>query len=821
MHDLIIAEEAEQETEKDHNAHFGQRQSGQDGPDYGIYLRAMAETKATEITGTIKNVTFRNHETGYMVLKLDKNTTLCGVYHDTMASLEGARIRASGEWKKHKAYGLQFIFQELTVLEHELFYFLTRMVKGLGKNLALQLIESMGEEALEQVLDHEPEKLLAVKGIKEKKLEKILATWHRFKDLKALSQFLIPLGGTPALVQRIYKELKDEKDLIAQIEENPYRMTVVKGIGFKTADKIAKAMGIAPAHPFRIRACIEYVLFEYTDSVGNSCIDRPLLFSLLEEELSPEDGSIDPELFQTVLRDMAGEERIVFLENDKLTSSFLYAAEKRICATVSLRGRQLSPPVLDDIEGYIDRKQEEMGIVLSDEQRQAIRTVNRSPGVFLLCGYAGTGKSTVSRALLDLLAIRYPKEKIMCCALSGIAADRIRKLSGYKAQTIYSLVFKQQEKLPYAVLLVDESSMVNTELLFRIITRLADTAILIMVGDTAQLPPIGAGNPFADIIEKQLAPAVTLTRIYRQSEDKVIALFANDIREARVPERYAAEGYGDFRFMDVSIPNYFALKQKVKAKAMKEGDFKKLREENSEKIFTTLCDTAATYKGLLTETFKNRDYAGYLNTLQIITPMKSGPLGTERLNEALQQLLNDGAARPEHCVNLGKTRLAFRDKVVHIQNMNIDCIRPADYRLPDREDHYYTDRIYNGMLGIVVAVNRKEELLDVYYPADRTIAAYSFDEARELVRLAYALTIHKTQGSEYKTVMIPMTLSHFIMLNNKLLYTAVTRAKEKVILVGEDYAFRSACRKKDVTVRDTVLKMLPVPDLAAEAPVWG
>ena len=254
------------------------------------------------------------------------------------------------------------------------------MVKGLGKNLALQLIESMGEDALERMLDNEPEKLLAVKGIKEKKLEKILATWHRFKDLKALSQFLIPLGGTPALVQRIYRELKEEKDLIAQIEENPYRLTAVKGVGFKTADRIAKAMGIAPAHPFRIRACIDYVLFEYTDSVGNSCIDRTLLASLMDEELSPEGGSIDPELFQEVLREMASEDRIVFLEDEKLTSSFLYNAEKRIYATVSLKGRQFSMPVLDDIDGYIGRKEEEMGIVLSDEQREAIRIVNRGPG---------------------------------------------------------------------------------------------------------------------------------------------------------------------------------------------------------------------------------------------------------------------------------------------------------------------------------------------------------------------------------------------------------------------------------------------------------
>ncbi len=768
-----------------------------------------AETKTTEITGTIKNITFRNRETGYIVLKLDRNATLCGVYHDTTAALEGARIKAVGEWKKHKAYGLQFVFRELTVLENELFYFLTRMVRGLGKNLALQLIESMGEEALEHTLDHEPEKLLTVKGIKEKKLDKIVATWHRFKDLKALSTFLIPLGGTPALVQRVYKELGDEKDLVGQIQENPYRLTAVKGVGFKTADRIGTAMGIAPIHPFRIRACIEYVLFEYTDSVGNSCISRPLLFSLLEKELIPEGEPMDHELLQAVLQDMAAEDKIAFLEDDKLTSSFLCSAEKRIHSEITQRGQWYTEPIVKDIEGYLSTKQEEMGITFSDEQREAIRAVNRQPGAFLLCGYAGTGKSTVARALLDLLAMRHPRDKIMCCALSGIASDRIKKLTGYRAQTIYSLAVKHKDELPYEVLLVDESSMVNTDLLFRLITRLPDRAVLLMVGDTAQLPPIGAGNPFSDIIEKQLAPTVTLTRIYRQSDDKVIAFFANDIREARVPEDYQASDYGDFRFLDVSIPNYFGLKQQVKKKALKEAEFRKLREENTEKIFKVLCETAAGYKGLLEDTYKKRDYAGYLNTLQVITPMKSGPLGTDQLNEALQKLLNEASTKPERSINLGRTTLAVRDKVVHIQNMNIECIRPADYARPDREDCYYTDRIYNGMLGIVIAINGQEESLHVYYPADKTIANYSFDEARELVRLAYALTIHKTQGSEYKTVVIPMTLSHFIMLNNKLLYTAVTRAKEKVILMGEDYAFRSACRKKDVTVRDTVLKMLP------------
>ncbi len=773
--------------------------------------RRMAEVKNTEIAGTIRSVVYRNAETGYMVLKLDKNTTLCGIYHDASASLEGARIKACGEWKKHKTYGLQFVFNELTVLENEIFYFLTRMVKGLGKNLAATLIETMGEEALEQVLENEPEKLLQVKGIKEKKLKKIESHWHKYKELKSLSKFLMPLGATPSLVQRVYRELKDETDLIPRIEENPFVLTKAKGIGFKTADRMARAMGIAPVHPFRLRACIEYVLFEYTDSVGNSCISLPLLKSLVSGELALDDQGekLDDELFNGVLAAMAGDAKIAMLPEDKVTSSFLYDAEKRIYDFAAAKSRQALKPFVEDVESFIAGKESAMSIAFSDEQKDAIRAANKGITLFALCGYAGTGKSTVSKALLDLLSVRYNPDKIICCALSGIASDRIRKLTGYKAQTIYSLVLAH-EKLPYDAVLVDESSMVNTELLFKLITRLKEGAILIMVGDPAQLPPIGAGNPFSDIIDLGLAPTVKLSRIYRQREDKVIALFANEIRQAQVPEGYAQSGYSDFRFIDVSIPNYFALKRKVESNELKEADLRKMREENSDGILHVICKAAGAYKQPLADYLHAKDYMAFIYSFQVISPMKNGVLGTENLNDALQKILNDHAARAETRLDLGRVVLARADKVVHTRNTNIDCIRSEDFTKPDREEHYYTDRVFNGMLGFVKEIDRREELLYVYYPADNVIAVYSFDEARDLLRLAYALTIHKTQGSEYRNVVIPMTFSHFIMLNNKLLYTAVTRAKEKVTLVGEDYAFKSACRKKDAVIRDTVLKMFGV-----------
>ena len=781
-----------------------------------------APQKKKEITAVIKNVTYKNADNGYMVLKTNTGVTLCGVYYDADIDLQGVQIKAVGEWQKHKAYGIQFVFDELIIIENELFYFLTKVVKGLGRKLATFLIDSMGEEKLEHVLDSDPEQLLEVKGIKEKKLRKIVGNWQRYRDLKELSKFLVPLGATHAFVQKAYREFEQDGNIIQNIKDNPYILTQIKGVGFKTADKIGRAMGTEPFDTHRIESCIEYVLFEYTDSNGNSCIAEPLLLNLANEELvsDEDDFRIEPALFRDVLKAMVEKEKIIFLKDGKLTSSFLFNAESRIYEAMGERSETTSLPLVSDIEAYIRKKEEEMGIKFSEEQQEALRTINKGYGVFVLCGYAGTGKSTIAKAILDLFRRRYPADKIVCCAVSGIASDRIRKTSGYQAQTIYGLIYKHKgegKEFPYEVLLVDEASMVNTELLYKLILRLKNSCTLILVGDPAQLPPIGAGEPFSDIIERNIAPSVSLTRIYRQSEDKVIAVFANEIRKAHIPDGYQSSQYSDFDFVDLSIPNYFAVRAKVKKNEMSESEFKDMKEKNTARIFDSLMGIAESYKPLLAESLRQKNFAGFLTTFQIITPMKGGTLGTDNLNDELQKLLNRFALHESKSMELGRVRLALSDKVVHIQNTNIDCISPADYRKPERQQYFYKERIFNGMIGIIIAVDKEDEVLHVFYPADKTIVEYSFDEARDFLRLGYALTIHKVQGSEFKHVLLPMTFSHFIMLNSKLLYTAITRARESITIVGEDYAFRAACRKKEATVRDTVLKLLEEKDLKGGA----
>lgn len=779
----------------------------------------MAGTQSKkEITAVVKTVTYKNADTGYMVLKTETGITLCGVYYDADVDLQGVQIKAVGAWQKHKAYGMQFVFDELIILENELFYFLTKVVKGLGRKLASFLIDTMGEEKLEYILDKDPEQLLSVKGIKEKKLSKIVGNWQRYRDLKELSKFLVPLGATHTFVQKVYREFEEEKNIIGNIKDNPYVLTRIKGVGFKTADKIGRAMGVEPTDAHRIESCIEYVLFDYTDTNGNSCIAEPLLLHLANHELlsGEDDCKIEPELFRDILGTMAENGKIVFLKDGKLTSSFLFGGESRIFAAMAERSRETSPPLVPDIEAYISKKEKDMGIRFSEEQKEALRIVNKRYRVFVLCGYAGTGKSTIAKAILDLFKTRYAPETIMCCAVSGIASDRIRKTSGYKAQTIYSLIYRHQgedKEFPYEVLLVDEASMVNTELLYKLILRLKHSATLILVGDPAQLPPIGAGEPFSDIIERNIAPSVSLTKIYRQSEDKVIPVFANEIREASVPGGYQSSRYSDFDFVDLSIPNYFAVRAKVKKNEVPESEFRAMKEKNTARIFDSLMSIAESYKPILAEALRQKNFAGFLTTFQIITPMKGGVLGTEHLNDELQKLLNPFAYHDGKSVELGRVRLALSDKVVHVQNANLDCISPTDYRKPERQQYFYKERIYNGMIGIVIGVDTEDEVLHVFYPPDKTIVEYSFYEAREFLRPGYALTIHKVQGSEFKHVLLPITFSHFIMLNSKLLYTAITRARESITIVGEDYAFRAACRKKEATARDTILKFLEEKDL--------
>ncbi|HUV07193.1 MAG TPA: AAA family ATPase, partial [Spirochaetia bacterium] len=658
-----------------------------------------------EISGTIKNIVFQNRENGYSVMRTSDGRTLCGIVADVSANLREADFTATGSWKRHKTYGPQFHFEELTINESDLFYFLSRIVKGIGRKLSRHLLGLYGEERLINILNQEPTKLLQVKGIKEKKLEKITESWNRFKDLKSLSDVLIPHGASQSLLIRVYKHFIDNPDIADRIRENPYLMTEVKGIGFRTADSLARKMGIEPHSAYRIKSCVQYVLMDETSNGGNSCIGEGELFSLVKKELAYTDTEgkehdIEEESFRSGLSELDEENKIVFLKEDDpqrrtITSTFLYRAETTILEIVLGKSRVQESQVHDNIEGFIAGKEEEMGILFSEEQKEAIRRMNGGLTFFILCGYAGTGKSTISRAMLDLLALKYGKEPIMCCALSGIASERIRKATGYHAATIQSLLvqaIREKNQLPYQVLLVDEASMVNSELFYRLFSRLRNDCLIILVGDPAQLPPIGAGNPFHDLVEAGAAPTVTLTKIYRQREDKVLSYFANFIRKGTIPPEYR-DRYSDFQFVDVSIENYFSLRKTLSQKEMKA-----LRDENAEEILAQIKRLASAFQPVMADLFKRREMADYISHFQLITPIKSGILGTENLNSLLQSIFNPelnpeggqesgqnllplgGPQNLGNPLDLGRVLLHLYDRVVHIANQDMDCYDPSAFK---------------------------------------------------------------------------------------------------------------------------------------------
>ena len=334
-----------------------------------------------EISGTIKKAVYQNKENGYTVLRTTQDVTLCGILYDATANLNDADFTAVGEWQKHKSFGRQFQFETLTVTEGELLYFLSRIVKGLGRKLAQRLIETYGDEELENILEHYPQKLVETKEIKEKKLKKIMTSWNKFKHLKAIAGLIIPHGGTQALVKRIYIHFKDDPHVIDKMKANLYIITEVKGIGFKTADRIVRNMGIDPHSPIRIKACIDFVILSHTMNEGNSCIDNDTLFRLLNEQIAFTDEAgvdigISKEEFDRTILEMQDEKKLVALNETTLTSTFLYFAETYILDTVKKKGQTIGSPIIKELAGYIAAKEKEMGVIFDDVQKQEIGRAN-------------------------------------------------------------------------------------------------------------------------------------------------------------------------------------------------------------------------------------------------------------------------------------------------------------------------------------------------------------------------------------------------------------------------------------------------------------
>ena len=762
----------------------------------------MSEQQTFKLTGVIKRVLFQNKETSFTISVLENGQKICGSYFDTdIDKIVGEEITLTGNWVTHKKYGVQFAFDTLEIKEEELFFFLTKIVKGIGKKVAHELLEKFSEEELVKILNERPNELLNFKGIKEKKLKLIISSWQKFKHLRELGSFLSQYGVTSNLITKIYSEFGEVENLIEYIKKNPYVLIKIKGIGFKRADEIAKSLGIDEKSDFRIMACLNYTLREYCDNNGNSSINKEHLFKLLDESLQFSDEII---LYENAVTKMLADEDIYQTSANRYSPSMLYFAEKRILEFFKIRQNEhLNKKIVSNFKEYIEKKEISLGFTLSSEQKNAVEIINDGHNSLFLIGYAGTGKSTSSRAVLELLQEITPYDNIICTALSGIAAQRIADTTGYNSATIQSLLVKHKEEdfFPYKVILLDEASMVNSVTFYQIISKINPDAIFIVVGDDGQLPAIGAGNILSDSIKYELASICKLTKIYRQNENQAIALIANDIRQGELPSYN--EEYEDFKFINVSINNYYAVKNSASA-----NEFSDVRVQNSDRILNTILHVASTYIKDLYTLIKDKEIAKSLTLFQVITPMKAGSLGVENLNIQLQKLFNSSRDKSK------QTKLyeyKMMDKVIHIKNENMKAQTMSMYKSGSMD--FVEKRVFNGQLGMIIKLDFEENICIVLYPNDDMVVFYDFDMLDSLLSLAYCLTIHKTQGMEYENALIPMSFSHYIMHNTKLLYTAITRAKKMCYIVGEEDAFKSACQRIETTKRESVINDLMRDDL--------
>jgi len=738
------------------------------------------------LIGQIDKILFEDD--GFFIAVLKSGEKVSGTYHESEVShIKGSAVTLKGVWEEHKKYGKTFKFDSIKVNQNELFFFLNKIVKGFTKKLSAELIEHFGNEKLIDILDNNIERLLEFSGIKAKRLKKIQTSWKKFRFMRELGEFLTPYDVSQALLTIIATAMKDVDEPREKIKNNPYILTSINGIGFKRADELALKMGVAKEDDNRISSAMDYVLLNYCEQQGNSCVSKEILFSGLNELLSFEGKN---HLYEAALIERVSEQSIVIMKNNRVSPARLYDSEKFLYDDFKARAKKESGAFVKDLDEFLDSHELKLG----QQQKEAVLKINEGVSLLFLVGYAGTGKSTTSKTILDLLNTRYDKKEIMTCALSGIASQRIADTTGYESATIQSLLvkFEDRDEFPYAVVLIDEASMINSSLFARVMRKVSKKAVVIIVGDDAQLPPIGAGNVLSDVLTLELAPIVKLTKIYRQSEDKAITLIANDIRKGIVPQ-YRDE-YEDFEFIDVSMRNYYALKNQLS-----QNELQEMREANSNQIVSEIAHKVVESIKKARYRLSNKLIKEYLNYFQVITPMKGGVLGANNLNSVLQEYFNPN---PKKSVKKGGVEFRLMDKVVHTKNENMTSWSGEGFKSGEDSAHR---RIFNGMSGLLFKINEDDEQVFVFYPNEDVVVVYEYEELRSHLMLSYALTIHKVQGMEYDIVVIPISFSHYIMHNTKLIYTAVTRAKHKCILIGESGAFESACKKLEVTRRDTVL----------------
>lgn len=708
------------------------------------------------ITGFVEHIVYRNEENGYTVLNLASNeedeVTCVGVFQ--MIS-EGESLELTGEYTVHPSYGPQFKVQQYSIKAPEDIASIERYlgsgaIKGVGAALAARIVRKFKEDTF-RIIEEEPERLAEIKGISERKAQEIAQQTEEKRELRQAMIFLQNYGISLSLAVKIYQTY--QLDMYRIIQENPYRMAEdVAGVGFKIADEIAHRVGIHLDSDFRIRSGIMYVL-QQASLEGHTYLPEELLTRRACELLGVDASGVEKHYM-----DMAIDRKLILKQSEaevQIYASTFYYMELNVA--VMLRELNVKYDFSETVVEQRIRKIEQLSELELDEmQRTAVKEAVRS-GLLVITGGPGTGKTTTINTI-----IQYFESEGMDIALAaptGRAAKRMSETTGYEAKTIHRLLelsggmdehagFERNEQNPLEtdVIIIDEMSMVDITLMHNLLKAVVAGTRLILVGDVNQLPSVGPGCVLKDIIDSHACNVVRLNRIFRQASESDIIVNAHKINRGE----------------PVSLDN-------------KSRDFFFLKRYDAN-VIISICIQLIRQK-----------LPKYVNAspfdIQVLTPMRKGLLGVERLNTILQQYLNppDGKkAEREH----GQTIFRVGDKVMQIKNnYQAEWEIRSRYNIPIEKGL----GVFNGDMGIVREINSFSETLTVEYE-ERRMVEYPFKELDQL-DLAYAITIHKSQGSEYPAVIIPLLTGPRMLMNRNLLYTAVTRARKCVTLVGDEKAF--------------------------------